>query len=133
MEQYELEERYTYETVIKDASSVYHEMRDIKCWEKEVFVAFYLDTKNRIISREVVSVGTLNSAIIHPREVFRTAISRNANSVIISHNHPSGDTNPSKEDSEITKRLVQAGQVLSIPLLDHVIVSRTGFSSVLKN
>ncbi len=118
MDQYELEERYARGTVLKDAGSVYHEMRDIKCWEKEVFVAFYLDTRNKVISREVVSVGTLNSALIHAREVFRTAIFRNADSVIIAHNHPSGNPNPSAEDEEATERIVESGKILGIPLLD---------------
>jgi DNA repair protein RadC len=85
MNQYELEERYANGIVLKDAGSVYHEMRDIKGWEKEVFVAFYLDARNKVISREVISVGTLNASLIHAREVFRTAISRNADAVIIAH------------------------------------------------
>ena len=131
MDQYELEETYLSSTVIKDASCVYREMRDIKRWDKEVFVAFFLDSKNRVISREIVGIGILNSAIVHPREVFRSAISRNACSVIISHNHPSGDTGPSPEDLKITGQLCRAGRIIGIPLLDHVIVSRDGFNSII--
>ena len=83
MQQYELEDVYTVECVLKDSKQVYHEMRDIKSWTKETFVAFFLDARNRIISREIVGIGTLDQAITHPREVFRTAIMRNAASLVI--------------------------------------------------
>ena len=104
-------------------------MRDIKDWDKEVFVAFYLNTKNAVISREVISIGTLNSSIIHPREIFRTAVVRNACAVVISHNHPSGSLEPSEEDKKATRKLKEAGDILGITLLDHVIVTRTGYFS----
>lgn len=129
MQQTELEERYLNDIVIKDSTTIFQEMRDIKNWEKEVVVAFYLDTRNKIISREIISIGTLNQTIIHPREVFRTAIARNANGLIISHNHPSGSANPSNEDIKITKELKEAGDLLHIKLLDHVIVTKDTFYS----
>ena len=129
MRQCELEEEYTADVVIKRSEHVFTEMRDIKDWDKEVFVAFYLDTRNKIISREVVSIGTNNCSIIDVRGTYRTAISRNANALIICHNHPSGSTEPSPEDQEVTEKLARAGEILGIKLLDHVIVTRNGYYS----
>lgn len=130
MNQTDLEERYLMDVKVTDSRVVFKEVRDIRAWSREVFLAFYLDTANRIISREIISIGTLNSAIVHAREVFRTAIVRNANAVILVHNHPSGQTEPSKEDSAITHRLVKAGELLGIELLDHVIVTGQGYFSL---
>ena len=129
MEQRELEERYLREVSVKNSETAYHEMRDIKNWDKEVFVAFYLDTRNKIISREIVSIGTLNASVVHPREIFRTAIIRNACSIILAHNHPSGNVKPSNEDIEVTRKLKEAGVIIGIQLLDHLIVSREDYYS----
>lgn len=129
MEQRELEESYPVKVVMEKSETVYQEMRDIKCWEKEVFVAFYLDTRRQVISREILSIGTVDSAVIHPREVFRTAIMRNASAVIIAHNHPSGGLEPSDEDMQVTRQLKEAGRIIGIQLLDHVIVTREGHYS----
>ena len=129
MEQRELEERYLREVSVENSKAVYHEMRDIKNWDKEVIVAFYLDTRNKIISREIVSIGTLNTIVVHPREIFRTAIIRNACSIILAHNHPSGIVKPSNEDIEVTRKLKEAGVILGIELLDHLIVSREDYYS----
>ena len=81
-----------------------------------------LNTKNKTIGLNMVSVGSLNSSIVHPREVFKLAILQNARSIIVAHNHPSGDTNPSKEDIESTKRLVEAGKILGIDVLDPLVI-----------
>ncbi len=89
---------------------------------KEFFVALYLNTKNGIMRQEVISVGSLNANIVHPREVFRTACMVSASSIIVAHNHPSGDPTPSREDIEITKKLAEAGKMMGIELLDHVII-----------
>ncbi len=89
---------------------------------KEHFVVLYLDAKNKLLGRESISVGTLDSVHAHPREVFTGAVAARAKSVIVAHNHPSGDPAPSKEDKEITRRLQVAGKVLGIELLDHIIV-----------
>jgi len=86
-------------------------------------VVAFLNTKNRVIDHEVVSVGTINSSIVHPREVFRNAIINKANSVILCHNHPSGDINPSAEDITITRRLKETGEILGISVLDHLIIN----------
>ena len=104
-------------------------MRDIKKWNKEAFVGFYLDSQSKVISREIISIGILNSVIVHPREIFRTAIIRNANAIIVAHNHPSGNLEPSAEDIEITKKLRQSGDIIGIKLFDHVIVSNAGYYS----
>ena len=98
--------------------------------DRERFVCCHLDVKNRLLSREVVSVGHLTSALVHPREVFKAAILANAAAVVLVHNHPSGDPQPSTEDVDITRRLVQAGRLLGIPVLDHVVLARTGHVSL---
>lgn len=131
MYEYELSEPFSCGGVLKDAGCVYHEMRDIKSWEREAFVVFLLDTKNRVISREIVGIGTLNQTLIHPREVFRSAICKNANSIILAHNHPSGDPVPSDEDRRVTDQLVRAGKIIGIKVLDHVVVTRGTYSSVM--
>jgi DNA repair protein RadC len=90
--------------------------------DREVLSVLTLDTKNKITSITAASVGSLNSSIVHPREVFKTAILGNASSIIIGHNHPSGDPTPSKEDISITLRLKECGKILGIELLDHIII-----------
>jgi DNA repair protein RadC len=102
----------------------------LKDKKKEHFWVLLLDTRNRIIKTSEVSVGSLNASIVHPREVFKEAISASAASVILSHNHPSGDPQPSKEDIEITKNLVAAGQLMGIEVLDHIIVADKGYLSL---
>ena len=97
--------------------------------KKEHFYAFLLDTQNRILGSEIVSIGTLNASLIHPRECFRTAIVKTAASVIFVHNHPSGGLEPSPEDIAATKRLVDAGKLLGIEVLDHVIVTADSYTS----
>lgn len=97
--------------------------------DKENFIVLHLDTRNRIIKDEVVSVGTLNSSIVHPREVFKSAIKEGCNSIILVHNHPSGVSEPSSEDREITDLLTKAGELLGIKVLDHVIVGKNNWYS----
>ncbi len=89
---------------------------------KEHFLALHLDAKNRLICLEVVSVGSLSAAMVHPREVYKSALLSSAAAVIFLHNHPSGDTAPSSEDRELTDRLRQAGDLLGIRVLDHLII-----------
>ncbi|MEG2609126.1 MAG: DNA repair protein RadC [Bacilli bacterium] len=90
--------------------------------DRENLIVVLLDTKNKVNSLEVVSTGSLNSTIVHPREVFKSAILSNAASIIIAHNHPSGDVTPSREDENITARLKEASRVIGIELLDHIIL-----------
>lgn len=89
---------------------------------KEFFMALYLNTKNGVLKQEVISIGSLNANIVHPREIFKTACMISASSIIVAHNHPSGDPSPSREDIEITKKLHEAGKMMGIELLDHVII-----------
>jgi DNA repair protein RadC len=97
--------------------------------DKEHFIAIGLDARNKIKYAEVVSIGTANASLVHPREVFRRAIIYGVTSLIIGHNHPSGDTDPSDADLTVTNRLKDAGQLLGISLLDHVIVATSGYYS----
>ncbi|EQE83450.1 UNVERIFIED_CONTAM: DNA repair protein RadC [Clostridioides difficile] len=90
--------------------------------DREKFVVVCLDTKSQPVSIEVVSIGTVNSAMVHPREVFKVAILSNASKIICFHNHPSGNTNFSKEDEVITNRLQKCGEILGIELVDHIVV-----------
>jgi len=90
--------------------------------DREQVIVCCLDTKNQPVSVNVVSMGTLNSSLVHPREVFKTAILSNAANIILFHNHPSGDPSPSQEDISITKRIQEAGTLLGIELLDHLII-----------
>ncbi|MCX5785393.1 MAG: DNA repair protein RadC [Elusimicrobia bacterium] len=108
---------------------IWEDLRDIRDQKKEHFVVFYLDTRNQEIKREIISIGCLNANLVHPREVFEPAVKNLAASVIVAHNHPSGNLEPSQEDLDLTKRLAGAGKLLGIELLDHVIVSKDGFSS----
>lgn len=97
--------------------------------KKEYFVILSLDSRNNLIKISDVSVGTLNANLVHPREVFREALYTNAAQVILAHNHPSGDIDPSEDDLEITKRLVESGKILGIEVVDHIVVTKNGFLS----
>ena len=108
---------------ISSPKDVFDRCQDFKGMAKEVFKVFLLDSNNAVISSEIVSIGVLNLAIVHPREIFKLAIIRSANSIILVHNHPSGNVEPSKEDLEITQRLREVGDLLGIKILDHVIIS----------
>lgn len=109
------------------AGLVMEEMRHL---DREHFRAILLNTKNQVITVDNVSVGTLNSSTVHPRELFRNAIKRSAAALILLHNHPSGDPAPSREDIDITGRLVQAGKIVGIEVLDHVIIGDNKFTSL---
>ncbi len=98
---------------------LYPRMREQK---KEMFIELCLDTKNQVIKEDIISIGSLNANIVHPREVFKLALSESAAHIIVAHNHPSGDPAPSKEDIEITKKLTETGKVIGIDLTDHVII-----------
>lgn len=102
----------------------------VKRERREVFCAFMLDNRNRIYRAEVISVGTINASIVHPREVYAPAIQHRATALIACHNHPSGFTDPSEDDIEITKRLMKVGDLVGIELLDHVIVGKDSHVSM---
>ncbi len=111
-------------------AEVFAELKDIIPLKKEHCLVFYLDTVHQIIKREVVAIGILNASLIHPREIFEPAVRQVAAEIIIAHNHPSGDPTPSENDIILTKRLAEAGQILGITLLDHVIVGARGYISL---
>ena len=98
--------------------------------DREMLIVCCLDTKNQPTCINVVSIGTLNSSLVHPREVFKPAILGNSSSIIIAHNHPSGDTSPSNEDIRITERLKEAGKIIGIELIDHLIIGRNKYTSL---
>ena len=113
---------------INGARMVYDLLCTIGLHEKagEEFHSFYLNTKNEIIGMEMISKGTLNASLVHPREVFKGALLANANALILAHNHPSGDVEPSSADKQVTERLVEAGRLLDVRILDHVIIGSKG-------
>ncbi|HHX14019.1 MAG TPA: DNA repair protein RadC [Clostridiales bacterium] len=105
-------------------------MEKMRYLKKEHFTVLFLSTKNEIICAEEISVGNLNSSIVHPREVFRGAVKRGAAAVILVHNHPSGHPQPSQNDIDVTRRLVEAGDLMGIPVLDHLIIGDGVFISL---
>lgn len=121
------QERYVIRSPEDGADYIMEEMRDLK---QEHFVAMYLNTKNQILHRQTIFIGSLNSSIVHPREVYKEAIKRSAASIICAHNHPSGDPSPSQEDIHVTRRLLECGKMLGIELLDHIIIGDRKFVSL---
>lgn len=97
---------------------------------EEHLVALCLDTRHRLIAQKTVTSGILNGTLAHPREMFKTAIMHHAHAMIVAHNHPSGETSPSPEDLQLTQRLIEAGELLQIELLDHIILGHDGFTSL---
>jgi len=105
----------------EDAAELAHQL--IGDEDREVFLVMCLNTKNNVVAVHKAHIGSLNASIVHPRDVYKSAILNNAASIIVSHNHPSSNFSPSPEDIEVTERLQQAGKILGIDLLDHVIVT----------
>jgi DNA repair protein RadC len=105
-------------------------LTEIKDKPKEHFLCLYLNARNQVIHKEVISIGTLSASIVHPREVYVPAISYSAACIILAHNHPSGDPAPSKDDVELTRRLSQAGDIIGIEVVDHIIISSSDFVSL---
>ncbi|WP_026841129.1 RadC family protein [Citrifermentans bremense] len=117
-------------TRFTSASQVFEHLNpEFRDRHKEQFMALLLDGKNRIISRAQISEGSLNQSIVHPREVFNVAVRNSAAAMILLHNHPTGDPAPSPEDMEVTRRLCEAGQLLGIRVLDHIIIGENEFYS----
>lgn len=105
-------------------------MEELRYLNKEHFVCLFLNTKNHVIGQETLSMGSLNASIVHPREVFRAAIKRSSASIVCVHNHPSGDPTPSSEDIQMTQRLVEAGDIVGIEVLDHIVIGDRKFVSL---
>lgn len=119
--------------VIVTSEKVCELCSDIRTAKKEHFVAFYLDSRSVLIAREVISIGTLNASLVHPREVFEPALRYGAAALIVAHNHPSGDSTPSEEDYEVTTRLQEVGEMIGIPLLKHVVMTKDSHTVATNN
>ncbi|KGP73884.1 RadC family protein [Pontibacillus yanchengensis] len=120
-------ERYIIKSPEDGADFVMEEMRDL---HQEHFVCIFLNTKNQVIHRQTIFIGSLNASIVHPREVFKEAVKRSAASIICAHNHPSGDPTPSQEDIHVTRRLTECGKMLGIEVLDHIVIGDRKFVSL---
>ena len=112
-----------------EPKEIWEELKDLRDHRKEHFVIFYLDSRNQEIKREIISVGSLNANLVHPREVFEPAVRNLAAQIILAHNHPSGDPEPSEDDLLLTKKLVESGKILGIEVSDHIIVAKDNFFS----
>ena len=119
------------EKVVHNASDIAnHYMEKMKDFKKEHLIAVFLDSKNKIIKDEVISIGTLDSSLVHPREVFKEAIKNSAAAIILVHNHPSGDCEASEEDRMITEKMIEAGEMLNIKVLDHLVIGGNRYESI---
>lgn len=128
----ELSRRYLIDTQtykISSAKEVYQELKEYKNKQQEYFLTLYLDGANHLLDKKVITIGTLNQSLVHPREVFSYAIEKRCASIIVAHNHPSGILKPSNEDLNVTQRLKDSAKILGIELLDHVIFTKDGFYS----
>ena len=120
-------ERYAIRSPEDAAKYLMDEMRFLS---QEHFICMYLNTKNIVMHKQTIFIGSLNASIVHPREVYKEAIKRSAASIICLHNHPSGDPSPSREDVEVTRRLAESGKIIGIDLLDHIIIGENKFVSL---
>jgi len=129
----ELSRRYLIDTQhykISSAKDVYDELSAYKNKQQEYFLSLYLDGANNLIETKVITIGTLNQSLVHPREVYSYAIEKRCASIIVAHNHPSGILKPSNEDINVTQRLKESGKILGIELLDHIIFTKDDFVSL---
>ncbi len=124
--QFEVSER----PIINSPEKAIEQLADIRDKKQEYFVCLTLDGANRLIAKRIITIGTLTSSLVHPREVFADAISDRAASIIVAHNHPSGSLQPSSADIAITKQLAEAAKLLDIKLVDHIIVTRASLVSI---
>ncbi|MDD3711100.1 MAG: DNA repair protein RadC [Patescibacteria group bacterium] len=115
---------------IRNAKQAFEHLKDMTKLNKENFRGLYLNSRYKLIHSETISVGTIDASIIHPREVFRPAIEHGASAIIVAHNHPSGTLKATTEDLEVTKKLQEAGELLGIEVLDHLIISKSKFISL---
>lgn len=120
-------ERYMIRSPEDGADFIMEEMRDLK---QEHFICLFLNTKNQVLHRQTIFIGSLNASIVHPREVYKEAVKRSAASIICAHNHPSGDPTPSQEDIQVTQRLKECGKMIGIELLDHIVIGDRTFISL---
>ena len=124
--QFEVSER----PIIDSPEKAAEQFADIRTKQQEYFICLTLDGANRLIAKRIVSIGTLTSSLVHPREVYSDAITDRAASVIVAHNHPSGNSEPSQADRDVTERLREAGELLGISLLDHIIITKGSYKTI---
>jgi DNA repair protein RadC len=130
---FELAGRYLLDSdrpIINSPEKVVEQLADIRDKKQEYFVCLTLDGANRLIAKRIITIGTLTSSLVHPREVFADAITDRAASIIVAHNHPSGNLQPSAADIEVTHRLQDSAKLIGINLTDHIIVTKASFSSI---
>ena len=119
------------EIYIRDSKDAYNYLKDkMANLKKEQFRGIYLNSRNKLIHDEVISLGTLTTNLVHPREVFQPAIQYSATAIILAHNHPSGDPEPSEDDIKITQQLVKASKIINIEILDHIIIGKNRYLSL---
>ena len=109
---------------VRSPEDCYGVVRETGAYEKETFMVLCLNTRNRLIAGGMISVGTMDTTLVHPRDVFKAAITAGACVILLAHNHPSGDPAPSADDVRITRQMIQAGQIVGIKVMDHVIIGR---------
>lgn len=119
--------------LILQPKDIWDELREYRDKKKEYFFAYYLDSRNTEIKKELISIGNLNQSIAHPREIFEPAIRYLAAQIILVHNHPSGETEPSEEDLILTKKMIEAGKILGIKIIDHIIIAKDSYFSFAEN
>ncbi|MDS1029398.1 DNA repair protein RadC [Bacillota bacterium LX-D] len=124
---YRIEPKVTIQSPDTAANLLMDEMRFL---DREYFKTLFLNTKNHVLGLETISIGSLNSSIVHPRELFKQAVKKSAAAIILAHNHPSGDPTPSREDIDVTKRLIEAGKIMGIEVLDHIIIGNGTYVSL---
>lgn len=124
--QFEVSER----PIIDSPEKAVEQLSDIRDKKQEYFVCLTLDGANRLIAKRIITIGTLTASLVHPREVFAEAITDRAASIIVAHNHPSGNLEASQADVDVTERLISIGDLLGIKLIDHIVVSRDGSSTI---
>lgn len=116
--------------VIRTAKDAFHYLQDMQSLPKEHFRGIYLNAHHRIVHDEVISIGTLDANLVHPREVFKPALEYGAIAVLLAHNHPSGITKPSEADIQVTLQLIEAGKIMGIRVIDHLIIGNSKFTSI---
>ncbi len=117
-------------TVIRSPKDIFEYMADMQYLKQEQFRIIMLDTKNKIMGDRIITQGTVNTTLVSPREVFSPAVRHMAASIIAVHNHPSGDSSPSREDIDVTRNIVEVGKIMSIPVLDHIIIGKDELTSL---
>jgi len=115
--------------IISNPKDVVAQLTELRQNKKEHFVVLYLNARNQLVYKETISMGTLDANLVHPREVFEPALKYSAANIMVAHNHPSGDPKPSEDDLEITKRLAEAGKMMGVEVLDHVIIVKNSYFS----